>query len=143
MGGQLVPPPSLMRTSPSVRADSLSSFFTRLGFSFSCMSLFLALSMETAIPAWAKSFGIFLLFSPAAALFISPMSASSSCISLKFGLDKEKFLEVMRGRATKTMAMELFGKRMVGRDFGPRGFCGVYGEGFGDGNRYVQGRQQV
>ncbi|GER56540.1 6-phosphogluconate dehydrogenase NAD-binding domain-containing protein [Striga asiatica] len=104
--------------------------------------------METAIPALAKSFGIFLLFSPWEAVGCEVASSNLRLLSTgetllvfakKFGLDKEKFLEVMRGRATKTMAMELFGKRMVERDFGPRGFCGVYGEGFGDGNRCCRG----
>ncbi|KAL3843697.1 hypothetical protein ACJIZ3_001100 [Penstemon smallii] len=41
----------------------------------------------------------------------------------KAGLDKEKFMEAVRGGAAGSMAMELFGKRMIGRDFRPGGFA--------------------
>ncbi|GER26737.1 6-phosphogluconate dehydrogenase family protein [Striga asiatica] len=41
----------------------------------------------------------------------------------KSGLDKEKFLEAVGGGAAGSMAMELFGKRMVERDFRPGGFA--------------------
>ncbi|KAK4438288.1 putative 3-hydroxyisobutyrate dehydrogenase-like 3, mitochondrial [Sesamum alatum] len=41
----------------------------------------------------------------------------------KAGLDKDKFLEAVRGGAAGSMVMELFGKRMIGRDFRPGGFA--------------------
>lgn len=40
----------------------------------------------------------------------------------KAGLDKDKFLAAVRGGAAGSMAMELFGKRMIERDFAPGGF---------------------
>ncbi|KAL6517715.1 hypothetical protein OROMI_033416 [Orobanche minor] len=39
------------------------------------------------------------------------------------GLDADKFLEAVRGGAAGSMVMELFGKRMIGRDFRPGGFA--------------------
>ncbi|PIN04231.1 putative dehydrogenase [Handroanthus impetiginosus] len=41
----------------------------------------------------------------------------------KAGLDKNKFLEAVRGGAAGSMVMELFGKRMIERDFRPGGFA--------------------
>ncbi|GFP99194.1 probable 3-hydroxyisobutyrate dehydrogenase-like 3 mitochondrial [Phtheirospermum japonicum] len=41
----------------------------------------------------------------------------------KSGLDKDRFLEAVRGGAAGSMVMELFGKRMIGRDFEPGGFA--------------------
>ncbi|KAG5549871.1 hypothetical protein RHGRI_014989 [Rhododendron griersonianum] len=41
----------------------------------------------------------------------------------KMGLDVSKFLEAVRGGAAGSMVMELFGERMVGRDFRPGGFA--------------------
>ncbi|KAI3445641.1 hypothetical protein Pfo_002306 [Paulownia fortunei] len=41
----------------------------------------------------------------------------------KAGLDKDKFLEAVKGGAAGSMAMELFGKRMIGKDFRPGGFA--------------------
>lgn len=41
----------------------------------------------------------------------------------KAGLDKGKFVEAVRGGAAGSMAMELFGKRMIARDFRPGGFA--------------------
>ncbi|XP_011087747.1 probable 3-hydroxyisobutyrate dehydrogenase-like 3, mitochondrial [Sesamum indicum] len=41
----------------------------------------------------------------------------------KAGLDKDKFLEAVRGGAAGSMVMELFGKRMIGRDYRPGGFA--------------------
>ncbi|KAG8368774.1 hypothetical protein BUALT_Bualt15G0081700 [Buddleja alternifolia] len=41
----------------------------------------------------------------------------------KAGLDKERFVEAARGGAAGSMAMELFGKRMIERDFRPGGFA--------------------
>lgn len=40
----------------------------------------------------------------------------------KAGLDKLKFLEAVRGGAAGSMVMELFGERMIKRDFKPGGF---------------------
>lgn len=40
----------------------------------------------------------------------------------KAGLDKLKFLEAVRGGAASSMVMELFGERMIKRDFKPGGF---------------------
>ena len=54
------------------------------------------------------------------------------------GVDKEAFVEAVRGGAAGSMAMELFGKRMIERDFRAGGFAeymvkdlgmGVEGEG--------------
>lgn len=39
------------------------------------------------------------------------------------GLDKRQFLEAVRGGAAGSMAMELFGERMIDRDFRPGGFA--------------------
>ncbi|TYJ99748.1 putative 3-hydroxyisobutyrate dehydrogenase-like 3 [Cucumis melo var. makuwa] len=39
------------------------------------------------------------------------------------GLDTKKFLEAVRGGAAGSMAMELFGERMIGRDFRPGGYA--------------------
>lgn len=41
----------------------------------------------------------------------------------KAGLDKMKFLGAIRGGAAGSMALELFGKRMIDRDFRPGGFA--------------------
>ncbi|KAH7865634.1 hypothetical protein Vadar_009150 [Vaccinium darrowii] len=41
----------------------------------------------------------------------------------KTGLDMRKFLEAVRGGAAGSMVMELFGERMVERDFRPGGFA--------------------
>lgn len=41
----------------------------------------------------------------------------------KTGLDVRKFLEAVRGGAAGSMVMELFGERMVERDFRPGGFA--------------------
>lgn len=41
----------------------------------------------------------------------------------KAGLDKDKFVEAVRGGAAGSMAMELFGKRMIARDFRPGAFA--------------------
>ncbi|KAK6156974.1 hypothetical protein DH2020_011222 [Rehmannia glutinosa] len=41
----------------------------------------------------------------------------------KAGLDKDRFLEAVRGGAAGSMVMELFGKRMIDRDFRPGGFA--------------------
>lgn len=41
----------------------------------------------------------------------------------KAGLDKDKFLEAVKGGAAGSMAMGLFGKRMIERDFKPGGFA--------------------
>ncbi|KAK6156966.1 hypothetical protein DH2020_011214 [Rehmannia glutinosa] len=41
----------------------------------------------------------------------------------KAGLDKDKFVEAVRGGAAGSMVMELFGKRMIDRDFRPGGFA--------------------
>ncbi|KAL7157292.1 hypothetical protein ABFS83_02G067900 [Erythranthe nasuta] len=41
----------------------------------------------------------------------------------KAGLDKDKFLAAVSGGAAGSAAMELFGKRMVDRDFRPGGFA--------------------
>ncbi|MCD9640123.1 hypothetical protein HAX54_025233 [Datura stramonium] len=38
------------------------------------------------------------------------------------GLDKRKFVEAVKGGAAGSMVMELFGERMIGRDFRPGGF---------------------
>ncbi|KAL7002009.1 hypothetical protein U1Q18_003158 [Sarracenia purpurea var. burkii] len=38
------------------------------------------------------------------------------------GLEVRRFLEAMRGGAAGSMVMELFGERMIGRDFRPGGF---------------------
>lgn len=43
--------------------------------------------------------------------------------SEKAGLDKGEFLAAVRGGAAGSMAIELFGKRMIGRDFAPGGFA--------------------
>ncbi|KAE8650518.1 hypothetical protein Csa_009596 [Cucumis sativus] len=39
------------------------------------------------------------------------------------GLDMKKFVEAVRGGGAWSMAMELFGERMIGRDFRPGGFA--------------------
>ncbi|XP_057977898.1 probable 3-hydroxyisobutyrate dehydrogenase-like 2, mitochondrial [Malania oleifera] len=39
------------------------------------------------------------------------------------GLDARQFLEAVRGGAAGSMVMELFGERMIGRDFRPGGFA--------------------
>uniref|UniRef100_A0A5B7B079 Putative oxidoreductase ykwC n=1 Tax=Davidia involucrata TaxID=16924 RepID=A0A5B7B079_DAVIN len=39
------------------------------------------------------------------------------------GLDKRQFLEAVRSGAAGSMVMELFGERMIGRDFRPGGFA--------------------
>lgn len=41
----------------------------------------------------------------------------------KAGLDKVRFMEAVRGGAAGSMAMELFGGRMIERDFRPGGFA--------------------
>ncbi|KAL2513829.1 putative 3-hydroxyisobutyrate dehydrogenase-like 3 [Forsythia ovata] len=41
----------------------------------------------------------------------------------KAGLDKGKFIEAVRGGAAGSMVMELFGERMIKRDFRPGGFA--------------------
>uniref|UniRef100_A0A2P2Q5S7 Uncharacterized protein MANES_10G128600 n=1 Tax=Rhizophora mucronata TaxID=61149 RepID=A0A2P2Q5S7_RHIMU len=41
----------------------------------------------------------------------------------KAGLDVRKFVDAVRGGAAGSMAMELFGERMIGRDFRPGGFA--------------------
>nr|GMD11305.1 probable 3-hydroxyisobutyrate dehydrogenase-like 2, mitochondrial [Ipomoea batatas] len=41
----------------------------------------------------------------------------------KAGLDKGKFLEAIRGGAAGSMVMELFGKRMIEKNFRPGGFA--------------------
>ncbi|XP_051146871.1 probable 3-hydroxyisobutyrate dehydrogenase-like 3, mitochondrial [Andrographis paniculata] len=41
----------------------------------------------------------------------------------KAGLEKRKFLEAVRGGAAGSAAMELFGERMIGRDFRAGGFA--------------------
>ncbi|KAJ8565694.1 hypothetical protein K7X08_008270 [Anisodus acutangulus] len=40
----------------------------------------------------------------------------------KAGLDKREFVEAVKGGAAGSMVMELFGERMIGRDFRPGGF---------------------
>lgn len=39
------------------------------------------------------------------------------------GLDKLQWLEAVKGGAAGSLVMELFGERMIGRDFGPGGFA--------------------
>ncbi|XP_075487150.1 putative 3-hydroxyisobutyrate dehydrogenase-like 2, mitochondrial [Primulina tabacum] len=41
----------------------------------------------------------------------------------KAGMDKKKFLGAIRGGAAGSMALELFGERMIDRDFRPGGFA--------------------
>ena len=41
----------------------------------------------------------------------------------KAGLDKLKFVEAVRGGAAGSMVMELFGDRMINKDFKPGGFA--------------------
>ncbi|KAH6790614.1 6-phosphogluconate dehydrogenase family protein [Perilla frutescens var. frutescens] len=41
----------------------------------------------------------------------------------KAGLDKDEFVEAVKGGAAGSMVMELFGKRMIARDFRPGGFA--------------------
>ncbi|KAL3515625.1 hypothetical protein ACH5RR_022527 [Cinchona calisaya] len=41
----------------------------------------------------------------------------------KAGLDKSKFVEAVRGGAAGSMVMELFGERMIKKDFKPGGFA--------------------
>lgn len=41
----------------------------------------------------------------------------------KAGLDKSKFVEAVRGGAAGSMVMELFGERMINKDFKPGGFA--------------------
>ncbi|KAK3011324.1 hypothetical protein RJ639_011711, partial [Escallonia herrerae] len=45
------------------------------------------------------------------------------------GLDVARFMEAVRGGAAGSMVMELFGERMIGRDFKPGGFCRDMGMG--------------
>lgn len=54
------------------------------------------------------------------------------------GLDREKWLEAVKGGAAGSTAMELFGKRIVGRDFKPGGFAEYMVKDLGMGIDFVE-----
>ncbi|KAL0357152.1 UNVERIFIED_CONTAM: putative 3-hydroxyisobutyrate dehydrogenase-like 3, mitochondrial [Sesamum calycinum] len=61
----------------------------------------------------------------------------------KAGLDKDKFLEAVRGGAAGSMVMELFGKRMIGRDFRPGGFAEYMVKDLGMGVDLEEAEEEV
>ncbi|XP_011087748.1 probable 3-hydroxyisobutyrate dehydrogenase-like 3, mitochondrial [Sesamum indicum] len=61
----------------------------------------------------------------------------------KAGLDKDKFLEAVRGGAAGSMVMELFGKRMISRDFRPGGFAEYMVKDLGIGVDLEEGEEEV
>ncbi|KAK4438290.1 putative 3-hydroxyisobutyrate dehydrogenase-like 3, mitochondrial [Sesamum alatum] len=61
----------------------------------------------------------------------------------KAGLNKDKFLEAVRGGAAGSMVMELFGKRMIDRDFRPGGFAEYMVKDLGIGVDLEEGAEEV
>ncbi|KAL9246149.1 hypothetical protein vseg_019722 [Gypsophila vaccaria] len=61
----------------------------------------------------------------------------------KAGLDKGKWVEAIRGGAAGSMAMELFGKRMIERDFKPGGFVEYMVKDMGMGVNFIEGDKFV
>lgn len=59
------------------------------------------------------------------------------------GLDKRKFLEAVRGGAAGSMVMELFGERMIERDFRAGGFVEYMVKDLGMGVDVVDGSEKV
>lgn len=57
----------------------------------------------------------------------------------KAGLDREAWMEAVRGGAAGSMVMELFGKRMIGKDFKPGGFAEYMVKDMGMGVNFVAG----
>jgi len=55
------------------------------------------------------------------------------------GLDVRQFMEAVRGGAAGSMVMELFGERMIGRDFRPGGFAEYLVKDLGMGVDVVEG----
>lgn len=58
------------------------------------------------------------------------------------GLDTRRFLEAVRGGAAGSMVMELFGERMLGKDFRPGGFAEYMIKDLGMGVNVVEEQQQ-
>ncbi|XP_074275007.1 putative 3-hydroxyisobutyrate dehydrogenase-like 2, mitochondrial [Silene latifolia] len=57
----------------------------------------------------------------------------------KAGLDKGKWVEAIRGGAAGSMVMELYGGRMIERDFKPGGFAEYMVKDMGMGVNFVEG----
>ncbi|KAL2942617.1 putative 3-hydroxyisobutyrate dehydrogenase-like 3 mitochondrial [Bienertia sinuspersici] len=57
----------------------------------------------------------------------------------KAGLDKSRWVEAVRGGAAGSMVMELFGKRMIDRDFKAGGFAEYMVKDMGMGVDFVEG----
>ncbi|KAK9677991.1 hypothetical protein RND81_11G180800 [Saponaria officinalis] len=57
----------------------------------------------------------------------------------KAGLDKRKWVEAIRGGAAGSMVMELYGKRMIERDFKAGGFAEYMVKDMGMGVNFVEG----
>lgn len=57
----------------------------------------------------------------------------------KVGLDREVWMEVVRGGAAGSMVMEFFGKRMIGKDFKLGGFVEYMVKDMGMGVNFVAG----
>lgn len=57
----------------------------------------------------------------------------------RVGLDRKRFLGAVRGGAAGSAVMELFGERMVDRDFGPGGFAEYMVKDLGMGVGFVGG----
>ncbi|KAK3016310.1 hypothetical protein RJ639_007290 [Escallonia herrerae] len=59
------------------------------------------------------------------------------------GLDVGRFMEAVRGGAAGSMVMELFGERMIGRDFKPGGFAEYMVKDLGMGVDVVEEGEEV
>lgn len=59
----------------------------------------------------------------------------------KAGLDVRQFMDAVRGGAAGSMAMELYGERMIGRDFRPGGFAEYMVKDMGMGVNFVEGSE--
>ncbi|VVA21315.1 PREDICTED: NAD(P)-dependent oxidoreductase [Prunus dulcis] len=59
--------------------------------------------------------------------YVGPAGSGQNCKIanqiVRAGLDVQQFMEAVRGGAAGSMVMELFGERIIGRDFRPGGFA--------------------